>query len=73
MKHFVNFVDGGRAEIKEDGKWDFTFPSGKHLRGQEENVEAAEAAVNAEHDKYVLQRWEQGHPTAKKNFSCPLS
>ena len=36
-----NFVDSSAAEIESDGRWDLVFPSGKHLRGQADDVESA--------------------------------
>jgi hypothetical protein len=78
MKPIVHtFVEGSRAEVFPDGRWDLTLPNGRHVRGQAENVEAATDAVNASRLAYVLSRWEEGRLQAvnlppRQRFLVPL-
>lgn len=74
MKPFrENFVDSSAAEIYDDGRWDLTLPSGKHVRGQETNVDEATVAVHKVHDQFILDCWKQGTLYPHNSYLCPLN
>lgn len=73
MKH-LTFHDGGRAEIEDDGRWNLTLPTGKHVRGTAADVAAAEQAIDAERTVFILRCWNAGSFGRRSGtFECPLN
>lgn len=72
----LRFNDGSRAEIEDDGRWDLTLANSKHVRGKAADVAAAESAVHAERERYILDCWERGesarYRSVKNGRLCPL-
>ncbi|MDZ4685758.1 MAG: hypothetical protein SH850_11885 [Planctomycetaceae bacterium] len=69
--HSQFFGDGCFGCVMPDFRWDLTLPSGRHVRGVAVDLDSAKAALEAEHDKFVLAAWKRGR-LAHGNFVCPL-
>jgi hypothetical protein len=54
------FNDGSRSEVAPDGGWDLTLPTGKHVRGKAQDITAANQAVQAERERFILAAWAKG-------------
>jgi hypothetical protein len=65
--HRINYPDGCRGLVYDDGRWDLTLPTGKHLRGQEADTAFAQAAVNEARDQWILKQWDTGTPSRFKH------
>jgi hypothetical protein len=69
----IKWPDSCSADIFDDGSYDFVFPSGKHRRGREADVEAARQTVNATHDSWALECWAKGTLAGRGRFVCNVT
>ena len=68
----LNYHDGTRAELSNDGAWLLRLPYCRVMTGKAANPTAAESIVNLEHNNWIVSRWEAGSMEAHHNFVCPM-
>lgn len=75
MKNIIHqYHDGCRSEIEpETGIWTLKLPSGERIRGIQDSVHTAQAAVNIAHNNYILKQWAKGTLARQQQFVCPLT
>lgn len=67
----LNFHDGTTAKVFDCG-YEITLPYRRTITGQAANREAAEQAVEAERNAWILARWEAGSLTTSGHKACVL-
>lgn len=68
----LNYHEGTTAKVFEDGTYEITLPYRRLIRGNAENRAAAEQAVTAQRDAWILGRWEAGSLATSGHKACVL-